>query len=565
MARDSSSVVEQNRLLTQLLSLSLANSKLSKEDLLVQVSDQVPAGRGLVFTRRIESEQAVLTLPFDTLINIKSYKSFLHPDTLPSAVDIAGSDHKSKSKRRLSSAQLLSLLLARAQLELALGRTRTSAETTSKHEALQLFIRTLPERFDTVPLTWFLLARRLAHDEELEAAATWKQRFFQSLLQALPPHSQHLERKVRQRFERDWLCLCTLRDSNCDLLAEPVLLASNPDLARALVRAIDVDTFLWAWLCVNTRCVFLPLCLADHADNFTLAPMLDMANHTSDPSFECKVRYAADGGLEMYAPSGSDAETCVAVPGDECFITYGPHSNENLLSEYGFVLPAQLEFGRDQAADDELTWRGSRYVDVLMDEQVESLFKAQGADGEAKIELLQNRGYWGEFTAHPYPEPAHPSHRLIPALRLAALDLGSSSPSKTASKIAKVKAQPGVKAGKKVPFRAQDGISDLEKWEETLAGYRDTVSPENEQQARDILIDLCTARRKETDTARRHLAAAQGILESHRSDAQTSNGIRSEPDYDGCKLSLAFVQQLIEEEEAVLRLVSQAARDQAEW
>ncbi|CDU26003.1 related to RKM2-ribosomal protein lysine methyltransferase [Sporisorium scitamineum] len=563
MTRDSSSVVEQNRLLSKLLSLSLANSSTSTDDLLVQVSDQVPAGRGLVFTRRIEAGQAVLTLPVDTLINVKSYKSFLHPDTLPSSVSIASSENKGKSDQRLSSAQLLSLLLARAQLELESGRKRTSAETTSKYEALQLFVQTLPDKFDTVPLTWSLLARRFGHVGELKEAS-WKQRFFRSLLQALPPHSQDLQGKVRQRFERDWLGLCTLRDSNCDLLAEPALLSSNPDLARALVRAIDLDTFLWAWLCVNSRCVFLPLGLADHADNFTLAPMLDMANHTSDPAFECKVRYAVDGGLEMYAPGGSNDDACVAMPGDECFITYGPHSNESLLSEYGFVLPAHLTFGRDREADGESTWRGSRYVDVLMDAHVERLLQKQGVDGEAKIELLQNRGYWGEFTVHPYPEPAHPSHRLILALRLAALDLCSITPS-TPPKVAKVKAQSGVKAGKKVPFHAQQETSDLERWEETLTGYRDTISDENEQQARDILVELCTARRKDTDKARQYLAAAEDILQSHCDNSETTTDNQIEPDYNGCKLSLAFVQQLLDEEEAVLRLVTQAARDQVEW
>ncbi|SJX62557.1 related to RKM2-ribosomal protein lysine methyltransferase [Sporisorium reilianum f. sp. reilianum] len=550
MTRDASSVLEQNRLLSQLLSLSLANSTVSTEDLLVQVSDQVPAGRGLVFTKRIESEQAVLTLPVDTLINVRSYKSFLHPDTLPNAV----------SEQRLSSAQLLSLLLARAQLELESRRARMSAETTTKHDALQLFVQTLPYKFETVPLTWSLLARPLGDNEQLQTAR-WKQRFFHTLLHALPPHSQHLERKVRLRFERDWLGICALRDSTPDVLAEPALLATDPDRARALVGALDLDTFLWAWLCVNSRCVFLPLGLADHADNFTLAPMLDMANHTADPALECKVRYAADGGLEMHAPAGIADDACVAEEGGECFITYGPHSNESLLSEYGFVLPAQLAAGCGGAERGGLAWRGSRYVDVLMDEQVERLLQKQGADGEAKIELLQNRGYWGEFTLHPYPEPAHPSHRLVPALRLAALDLHSS----TAPKVAKVKAQPGVKAGKKAAFHAQAGSTDLEKWEETLTGYRDTVSDDNEQQARDMLVELCTARRAETEAARQHLAAARSILDAHRDDADTTSDTRSEPSYDGCKLSLAFVQQLLDEEEAVLRLVVQAARDQVEW
>ncbi len=124
--------------------------------------------------------------------------------------------------------------------------------------------------------------------------------------------------------------------------------------------------------------------------------------------------------------------------------------------------------------------------------------------------------------------------------------------------MAKVKAQPGVKAGKKAAYQTKpitDGPSDLDKWEETLTGYRDNVSEENEQQAHAILADLCAARRKDTDEARRHLDEARAILERCSDDE----------DRKGCELSFAFVKQLLDEEEAVLDLVAQAARDQVEW
>ncbi len=314
-----SSVDEQNRLLSQLLSLrpSHSTSKAISEgnDVLVQVSDQVPAGRGLVYLRNIQPGQVLLTLPADLLINVKSFRSFLHPDTLPNAIRVAG--EAEKSKHPLSSAQLLSLLIARAKIESDLdlgsaGRS-SSRDLSPKHEVLRLFVQTLPTTFDTVPLTWSLTARELAPSDTSASSPTngasnkqpWKQPFYHSLLRALPRHSRALEQKVRLRFETDWSGIRRLCDSpdDADLLAEPALLASNPDLARSIVRSIDIDTFLWAWLCVNSRCVFLPLGLADHADNFTLAPMLDMANHTPDSNLECKVRYANDGGLELCAPT----------------------------------------------------------------------------------------------------------------------------------------------------------------------------------------------------------------------------------------------------------------------
>ncbi|KAJ9480289.1 Ribosomal lysine N-methyltransferase 2 [Pseudozyma hubeiensis] len=580
MTRDSNSVAEQNRLLSQLLSLSSASPiPACSRDALIEVSDKVPAGRGLVFTDQIKPEQVLLTLPFDSLINVKTYKTFFHPDTLPTRVRVASNDNRNgvnRSDHRLSSAQLLSLLLTRARVELDSGRKRMDYNKTSKHEALQLFVQTLPQRFDTVPLTWSMLAR--------SKSKSWKQSFFKTLLHALPPHSRDLHMKVRQRFETDWNSISTLRASEGDLLAEPALLLSDPDLARSTIDSIDVDTFLWAWLCVNSRCLFLPLGLADHADNFTLAPLLDMANHTSDPALECKVIHAPDGGFRLLAPSRevaqkprSDDNGHVAKAGDECFITYGPHSNESLLSEYGFVLPAQLTFAEDVGNDAAISevnscWRGSRYVDVLMDQHVDRLFRTQGADGETKIELLQNRGYWGEFTIHPYPEPAHPSHRLIPALRLAALELHPPSSTMQHSKVARTKTQPGVKAGKKAQFKPHNaygvGIqsSDLDKWEATLTGYRENVSEENDRKARQILADLCIDRGKDTAAALRHLEAAQSILAEHRNELDlATDGIGCEPDPEACKLGMAFVQQLLDEEQSVLDLVRRAAEDQVEW
>lgn len=587
MTRDSSSVAELNRLLSELLTISASARKyLSSKESTVEVSDQVPAGRGLVFRNRIEPEQVLLTLPFDTLINVKTYKSFFHPATLPIPVRTATSGRNNRitnANHSRSSSQLLSFLLARARIEISLKRERTNAETNPKHQALQRFVQTLPQRFDTVPLTWSMFVHRLEHSQ-IPLPPSWKQRLFGQLLQALPPHSQYLQHKVRQRFEKDWQALCALRDTHPALLAEPALLACNPDLARNIVRSIDLDTFLWAWLCVNSRCLYLPLGLADHADNFTLAPLLDMANHTSDPALECKVTYASDGGFELRAPSNEahrkpspkDA-SFAAMPGDECFITYGPHSNESLLSEYGFVLPTQLTL-TEHASQDASShaesgqhWQGSRYVDVLMDHHVERLLQAQGADGERKIELLQNRGYWRGYTVHPYPEPAHPSHRLIPALRLAALDLNPPTITSLPSKMAKAHTKGSVKAGYKPHFQASsiignaDESSDLDRWEATLTGFRDTVSDENERQAHRILVDLCQARRKDTETARQHLCAAQTIFVEHSNNAAVKNDGPVEPDLNACTSSMAFVQQLLDEEQKVLELVSRAAHDQVEW
>lgn len=142
--------------------------------------------------------------------------------------------------------------------------------------------------------------------------------------------------------------------------------------------------FAWAWCCVNSRCVYLPLGLTPHSDNFTLAPVLDMCNHTWLKADECKVSWTAAGGLQLRAPSVT-ARPAGLRRGDELFISYGAHSNGTLLSEYGFVL------GRNGKA-----WEtGNPYTEVRLDKYVEALLDAwPEREREETKQLLQENGYW---------------------------------------------------------------------------------------------------------------------------------------------------------------------------
>lgn len=153
---------------------------------------------------------------------------------------------------------------------------------------------------------------------------------------------------------------------------------------------ISQQDFLWGWMCTNSRCVYMDLGYAQHPDNFTLAPLLDMANHTAVPWLECKVRYDVRGGLELLAPSQPRPERAGRQgwrKGDEVCITYGAHANTTLLAEYGFVLPADLH-------PDDAYYTGNRYNDVLLDEAIITLLDTQGDVGQWKRELLESEGYW---------------------------------------------------------------------------------------------------------------------------------------------------------------------------
>ncbi|PWY97626.1 SET domain-containing protein [Testicularia cyperi] len=573
MTRSMDSVAEQNRLLLQILDLHPTQGSSSKTTL-VEVASNVPAGRGLVFTENVAPGQSLLSLPGDALINVKTYRHFFHTDVLPPVKSVAGSSKASSCS--LSSPQALSLLLSRAKCELLQSQNGTPSNGSDvKCQTLQLFLQTLPKSFDTVPLRWAVYASTVGQAESLgaqegdgEDCIQAKARFYDSLLQSLPRHSHELLTKVNERFDRDWTRIKSLRDSDVDKLVNPLRLAADVGKAREVVRSIDLSTFLWAWLCVNSRCVFLPLGLADHSDNFTLAPVLDMANHTSDLALECKAQYSSGSGLDLCAPpeanrpSGSSRRGL--SKGDECLITYGPHSNETLLSEYGFALPTSLSYLADHNQDG--SWRGNRYAEVLVDEDIEAMLKEQGSQGERKIELLQDRGYWGDFSVHPYPEPAHPSHRLVPALRLIALELADVATdqgkvfkaakltqNRGGPKPAKLKKPAEVSAG----YKAVEKL--LEKWEATLTGYEDRVSDENEHEAHKVLSTISERRLKKTQQLHKSLEAASQIL-STGLITQLSTEKRS-----GCEASLAMVTQLVCEQAEILKLVSQAACDGVEW
>ncbi|KAM9886540.1 hypothetical protein OXX79_014123, partial [Metschnikowia pulcherrima] len=66
----------------------------------------------------------------------------------------------------------------------------------------------------------------------------------------------------------------------------------------------------------------------DAVDNFTMAPYVDFLNHSSED--QCGIKIDALG-FQVFTSTSYK-------PGDELYFSYGPHSNEFLLCEYGFTL-----------------------------------------------------------------------------------------------------------------------------------------------------------------------------------------------------------------------------------
>ena len=124
----------------------------------------------------------------------------------------------------------------------------------------------------------------------------------------LPKPATDLLRKQQAKFEQEW-----------DPVAE-----AYPDMQR--------QDFLYAWFIVNTRTFYYETPLMKtfpHNDKLALLPVADLLNHAD---VGCQVSFCPES-FTIVADRGYSA-------GEEIFISYGGHSNDFLLAEYGFVLAA---------------------------------------------------------------------------------------------------------------------------------------------------------------------------------------------------------------------------------
>lgn len=113
-------------------------------------------------------------------------------------------------------------------------------------------------------------------------------------------------------------------------------LSDHPSLQVTLLSTLDLSEFCWAWLVVNSRCIYQALSpTSTRDDNYACSPLIDMINHVPSSVPHCKLSYDIKG-LSVLTQSGYNL-------GEEVFISYGAHSNEALLCEYGFTIPGNTD------------------------------------------------------------------------------------------------------------------------------------------------------------------------------------------------------------------------------
>lgn len=160
-------------------------------------------------------------------------------------------------------------------------------------------------------------------DIQLAMPLTWPA----SLQAHLPPAARQLLAKQRQKFERDWgFVLSTF----------PLATSKTRGTGEIVVdAACSREQYLYHWLLVNTRTFYFVTPKDEKKlpkeDHMALQPVADLFNHTDKGG--CHVSFD-------HADSFSFRTTRAYVKGEEVHISYGSHSNDFLLVEYGFVLPS---------------------------------------------------------------------------------------------------------------------------------------------------------------------------------------------------------------------------------
>lgn len=107
----------------------------------------------------------------------------------------------------------------------------------------------------------------------------------------------------------------------------------QPLFSEAVESIFSYRALLWAWCTVNTRAVYVKhkqrRYFSAEPDTCALAPYLDLLNHSPH------VQVEAAFNEEAHCYEIRTASSCRKH--EEVFICYGPHDNQRLLLDYGFV------------------------------------------------------------------------------------------------------------------------------------------------------------------------------------------------------------------------------------
>ncbi|GME73401.1 unnamed protein product [Ambrosiozyma monospora] len=321
----------------------------------IEIIDDPVTGRSLFATSSIQRHEKIITIPHTFLLNfitiIKHLEAwnpglkghglnygqiyvprYSKQDEDPAGVSQIYRSFKLDEILSLSSFQLVSLYLV---LEKERGRLSFWSP----------FINVLPDYNDLrfMPFTWLV--------------KNTNSTIFPLLPDSIQKHCQ----EQLQGFNKDYKVVS-------DLIHRHTLPTTSPSL-----KTLSKDDFLWAWLCCNSRCLYMQLPKKLNKtidDNFTLVPYVDFLNHHVDD--HCGIEITNHQGFLVNTQEASYHTN------DQIYFSYGGHSDEFLLCEYGFMF--------DLGINKYNTLNLTDYIVELM--------------SPIQIEFLKNEGYFDDYTCN---------------------------------------------------------------------------------------------------------------------------------------------------------------------
>ncbi|CCH41620.1 SET domain-containing protein 4 [Wickerhamomyces ciferrii] len=303
----------------------------------IQVKETQGSGRGIYATSDIKPNLPIITIDHSYLLNYTTIVAHIFswgsrnkslPDVYKNikVPPAENEDHITSLYKEftleelgaLSSFQIMSLFL---ELESSRG----------KESWWDPFIQMLPtiNDFLTSPFLWQIQGKY-------------------ELIEKLPKSTQKHSLKMFNRFESDFKAVKTLLETH-----------------NASKDIINHDKFVLYWMCINSRCLYMEIPQKKTtSDNFTMAPYVDFINHSTND--QCKLKIDRTGFHVITTSNYKE--------NDELYLSYGPHSNEFLLCEYGFHL------SNNEWNDLDIT---EEVIDLMNDDQ---------------IEYLKKVGYYGDYT-----------------------------------------------------------------------------------------------------------------------------------------------------------------------
>ena len=193
------------------------------------------------------------------------------------------------------------------------------------YSALDPLVKLVPQQLWQLQLGMRLLSERTKQYSTTAATAS----FYQPYIDLLP-----LAYTTPLFYQRDDVLALQYPPMQQQINKRSRLLSTLSQAITANQRSASSDAFHgqsispsllgWAMSAVSSRA------FSFHSHR-RLLPLIDMANHSFTPSTRIEATDTHPAAITMYA-------TRDLQPGDELTISYGPHSNDAYLIDYGFVI-----------------------------------------------------------------------------------------------------------------------------------------------------------------------------------------------------------------------------------